>query len=219
MSILSDVEIEELCVPNPDYQFIEDVVARERYLAEFRPMISPFLPELIREVGEGALARRIISRGLTSYGYDVSLSAKEFKLFTNVNSMIIDPKRLDERCLVDGVVHLDDDGAKYVILPPNSYMLGYTEEYFRMPRDVVAVCLGKSTYARAGAIVNVTPMEPGFEGNIVIEISNSTNLPMKIYAEEGISQFLFLRGKKCRKSYADRQGKYQFQTGIQLPFA
>lgn len=192
--------------------------------AAFKPMISPFNGALVREVlgpagfgiDQTLPARKIVSKGLTSYGYDVSL-ADEFKLFTNVNSAIIDPKRLDEKCLVDAKVQTDEEGGRYVILPPNSYLLGRTVEYFRMPRDVLAVCLGKSTYARAGAIVNVTPIEPGFEGHVVIEISNSTNLPMKIYADEGISQFLFLRGNPCLVSYADRGGKYQGQTGITLP--
>lgn len=193
-------------------------------IAAFRPMITPFNGELVRtvhgpagfELDQRLSVRKIISKGLTSYGYDVTL-ADEFKLFTNINSTIVDPKRLDEKCLVDAKVQTDEEGARYVILPPNSYLLGRTVEYFRMPRDVLAVCLGKSTYARAGAIVNVTPIEPGFKGHVVIEISNSTNLPMKIYADEGISQFLFLRGNPCLVSYADRGGKYQGQTGITLP--
>lgn len=189
----------------------------------FVPMIAPFNGELVRKVygpagfGEDQRLseRKIISKGLTSYGYDVSL-AEEFKLFTNVNSAIVDPKRMDDRCLVDAKLHMDDDGAKFVILPPNSYLLGRTVEYFHMPRDVLAVCLGKSSYARAGAIVNVTPIEPGFEGHVVIEISNATNLPMKIYAGEGISQFVFFKGEPCKTSYADRGGKYMGQQGITL---
>ncbi len=189
--------------------------------AGFAPMIQPFDSVLVREVeqGVGALSsRKIISRGLTSYGYDVALSAQEIKLFTNINSTIVDPKRLDPRALTDAEVKKDPDGALFVILPPNSYMLGHTVEYFRIPRDVMVVCLGKSTYARAGAIVNVTPIEPGFEGTVVIEISNSTNLPLKIYLEEGIAQFLFFRGSEaCRMSYADRNGKYQGQRGVTLP--
>ena len=182
-------------------------------IAAFVPMIEPFCPDLIRFEED----RRIISRGTTSYGYDVSLSDKEVKLFTNINSTEIDPKRLDERCLVDAQVREDVDGAKYVVLPPNSYLLGHTVEYFRMPRDLVAVCLGKSTYARAGVLVNVTPIEPGFEGNVVIEVGNSTGLPVRIYLNEGISQFLFLQGDPCEVSYADRGGKYMGQTGVTLP--
>ena len=192
------------------------------------PMIHPFMPNQLRTacdlVGTDTdrwtvgPERKIISRGTTSYGYDVALSDKEIKLFTNLNSALIDPKRLDTKCLIDAQVHQDEDGALFVILPPNSYLLGYTVEHFDIPRDVMVVCLGKSTYARAGAIVNVTPIEPGFRGNVVIEISNSTNLPLKIYLNEGISQFLFFRGSEpCRTSYADRSGKYMNQTGVTLP--
>lgn len=210
--------------------------------AAFVPMISPFKPELVRHASamdafdnsekpyykqpypEGVRdhqylpERKIISKGLTSYGYDVSLSKEGVKIFTNLNSTIIDPKRFDpEKCLVDATVHTDVDGALYVILPPNSYLLGRTNEYFRMPRDVIAVCLGKSTYARTAIAVNVTPIEPGFHGNVVIEVANLTNLPAKIYLEEGISQFLFLQGDQpCRVSYGDRGGKYQGQTGVTM---
>lgn len=197
----------------------------EEMRAAFRPMIRGFVDACIREVSYGGteldelVKRRVLSYGLSSYGYDVRLT-EEFKIFTNANGGgIIDPKKLDEQaCLVDGTIREDDDGSKYVILPPNSYLLARTEEYFDIPRDIMVVCVGKSTYARAGAIVNVTPIEPGFQGNVVIEIANSTTLPMRIYANEGISQFLFLRGDKpCETSYADRKGKYQGQTGIQLP--
>lgn len=204
----------------------------EEEIAAFKPMIEPFNDGLIREM-MGSITkpmghpmqmvtiptntRKIISRGLTSFGYDVSL-AREFKLFTNINSTIIDPKRLDDSTLVDATVQYDPDGSAYVIMPPNSYLLGRTLEYFRIPRDIQTICVGKSTYARAGAIINVTPIEPGFEGNVVIEIANATSLPMKVYAEEGISQFMFLQGsEECEISYADRSGKYQGQTGITLP--
>ena len=160
---------------------------------------------------------RVISYGNSSYGYDVRLS-EEFKLFTNINSAVIDPKRFDEKCLIDAELKVDPNGDKYVILPPNSYLLGRTVEYFRIPRNVTVVAVGKSTYARAGAIVNVTPIEAEFEGNVVIEISNSTNLPLKIYANEGISQFLFFQSDEdCETSYADRDGKYQGQTGVVVP--
>ncbi|QVD49274.1 deoxycytidine triphosphate deaminase [Xanthomonas phage vB_XciM_LucasX] len=212
----------------------------------FTPMIAPFHPQLIRQL-EGSLvpygdcqissvgpdgevhseqamlrvgARKIISKGLTSYGYDVSLQEDECWVFTNIHSGTIDPKRFDpEKCLTRMTVHTDhEDGAKYVIMPPNSYMLARTVEYFHIPRDIMVICLGKSTYARCGAIVNTTPIEPGFEGNVVIEIGNATNSPMRIYLDEGIAQFLFFRGDQpCGVSYGDRGGKYQGQTGVQLP--
>ena len=264
MTILSDAQIETLCVvpemkldeakyfveiqkpvavPAIFFHDARDEIAQQearheelkqrcmRPLTEdereaFVPMITPFSPELIRTVEDREIrggevcvdTRKIISRGLTSYGYDVSLACDEIKLFTNLNTTIIDPKRLNDKCLVDAEIRTDVDGAKYVLLPPNSYLLGHTIEYFRIPRDVMVVCLGKSTYARAGAIVNVTPIEPGFEGTVVIEIGNSTNLPLKIYLNEGISQFLFFRGEQpCRTSYGDRGGKYQGQTGVTLP--
>lgn len=178
-----------------------------------KPMLSPFVAEQVRVDNNG---RKIMSYGLSSMGYDIRLQPK-FKIFTNSNSAIVDPKNFDEKCLVDGELKEDDSGV-YVLLPPNSYLLGVTEEYFCIPKDVVVVAVGKSTYARSGAIVNVTPIEPGFEGNVVIEVSNSTPLPLKIYANEGISQFLFWRSnKECAVSYADKNRKYQGQTGIVLP--
>ena len=175
----------------------------------------------IKVIDENGVLRHIdtpvISYGTSSYGYDVSLS-EEFKLFTNLNSAVIDPKRFDEACLADAKVHTDSTGDRYVILPPNSYLLGRTVEYFRIPRRVTVLAVGKSTYARAGAIVNVTPIESEFEGNVVIEISNSTNLPLKIYANEGIAQFMFFESDEdCLTSYADRKGKYMGQTGVTLP--
>ena len=177
------------------------------------PMIEPFERRQVREEN----GERVISYGNSSYGYDVRLS-EEFKLFTNINSAVIDPKRFDEKCLIDAELKVDPNGDKYVILPPNSYLLGRTVEYFRIPRNVTVVAVGKSTYARAGAIVNVTPIEAEFEGNVVIEISNSTNLPLKIYANEGISQFLFFESNEdCETSYADRDGKYQGQRGLVTP--
>lgn len=252
MPILSDAQIEALCVPPSIYfdqasylaaasdpmrpwplhpQRREEIrraieadhtrPTTEEERAAFVPMIEPFHSSSIRrveQISDPYIERKIISKGLSSYGYDVSLSDKEVKIFTNINSTIINPKKLDERCLVDAVVHTDEEDAKYVILPPNSYMLGKTNEYFRMPRDVLAVCLGKSTYARACAIVNVTPIEPGFNGEVVIEISNGSSLPLMVFLNEGIGQFLFFRGTEpCRVSYADRGGKYQGQTGVTLP--
>lgn len=208
----------------------------EEELADFQPMISPFLPELVREVVkaeipqktwiDGKLAgdeptrhmRKAISYGTTSYGYDVRLT-DDVKIFTNVNAAEIDPKRFNQQgCLIDAQIQVDVDGARFIRIPPNSYMLGSTVETFNIPRDIMVVCLGKSTYARCGAIVNTTPIEPGFEGNVVIEISNSTPLPIRVYLDEGIAQFLFFRGDRpCGTSYADRGGKYQGQTGVTLP--
>lgn len=179
-------------------------------------MITPFVTESVRVV-EG---RKIISLGVSSYGYDVSLG-EDVKIFTNQNASIIDPKKLDEGTLIDATIKIDEDGSKYVILPPNSYLLGVTNEYFKIPRDIMVICLGKSTYARAGNLCNTTPIEPGFEGNVVIELSNGTTLPMKVYLNEGIAQFLFFRGNPCIISYADRDGgkggKYMKQTGVTLP--
>jgi dCTP deaminase len=192
-------------------------------------MITPFEPEQVRVRKKvirdtthgqdhviGEVEEKIISYGCSSMGYDVCL-AEDFRIFSNVNSSVIDPKKLDERCLVPGNLREDELGNKYVILPPNSYLLGHTRETFNIPRDIMVLAVGKSTYARSGAIVNVTPIEPGFEGTVVIEISNSTPLPLRIYANEGIAQFVFYRGKECQTSYADRSGKYNGQQGIVLP--
>lgn len=177
-------------------------------------MIAPYLEQCIRKTKDGT---KLISLGMSSFGYDVSL-APVAKIFTNQNAVEIDPKNLDEKSLVDATLrHCETTGSNYFILPPNSYMLGYTNEYLDIPRDVMVVCVGKSTYARAGAIINVTPIEPGFKGNVVIEIANATTLPMRIYADEGIAQFLFFKGEECKVSYADRDGKYQLQQGLTLP--
>jgi dCTP deaminase len=152
----------------------------------------------------------VISYGLSSYGYDLRVS-DEFKIFTNVNSAIIDPKAFDERSFVSVQ-------AESVIVPPNSFALARSVEYFRIPRDVISVCVGKSTYARCGIIVNVTPFEPEWEGYVTLEISNTTPLPARVYANEGLCQILFFRGSEpCEVSYADRKGKYQKQQGIVLP--
>lgn len=200
--ILNDKEINELCVSSK--------------------MIHPYLSYNRRAVSEfdtdtkQTTSRRVLSYGTSSFGYDVTLS-EQVKIFTNQNASIIDPKNLDVGTLTDAGVKIDSDGSKYVILPPNSYMLGCTKEYFKVPKDVMIICVGKSTYARAGCICNTTPIEPGFEGNVVIELSNSTSLPMKIYLNEGIAQFIFFRGNECGISYADKSGKYQGQTGITLP--
>jgi len=165
-------------------------------------MIEPFCND---QVSKGK-----ISYGLSSYGYDIRV-AREFKIFTNINNTVVDPKDFDDR----NVVEFEGDVA---IIPPNSFALARTIEYFRVPRDVLCICLGKSTYARCGIIVNVTPFEPEFEGHITIEISNTTPLPAKIYANEGIAQVLFLQGDEdCDISYKDKKGKYQAQKGITLP--
>ncbi len=165
-------------------------------------MIEPFSEKQVRA--------GVISYGLSSYGYDLRVS-DEFKIFTNVNSAIIDPKAFDERSFV--AVQSDS-----VIVPPNSFALARSIEYFRIPRDVLTLCVGKSTYARCGIIVNVTPFEPEWEGFVTLEISNTTPLPAKIYANEGLCQILFFQSDEvCETSYADRAGKYQGQVGITLP--
>jgi dCTP deaminase len=165
-------------------------------------MIEPFED---RQVRDG-----VISYGLSSYGYDIRV-ADEFKVFTNINSTVVDPKNFDARSFVD--VKSD-----ICIIPPNSFALSKTVEYFRIPRDVLTVCVGKSTYARCGLIVNVTPFEPEWEGFVTLEISNTTPLPAKVYANEGIAQVLFFQSDEtCEVSYADKKGKYQRQQGLTLP--
>ena len=165
-------------------------------------MIEPFED---RQVRDG-----VISYGLSSYGYDIRV-ADEFKVFTNINSTVVDPKSFDARSFVDVK-------AEVCIIPPNSFALSRTVEYFRIPRDVLTVCVGKSTYARCGLIVNVTPFEPEWEGFVTLEISNTTPLPAKVYANEGIAQVLFFQSDDvCEVSYADKKGKYQAQKGLTLP--
>jgi len=165
-------------------------------------MIEPFED---RQVREG-----VVSYGLSSYGYDIRV-ADEFKIFTNINSTVVDPKHFDARSFVDLK-------ADVCIIPPNSFALARTVEYFRIPRDVLTVCVGKSTYARCGLIVNVTPFEPEWEGFVTLEISNTTPLPARVYANEGIAQVLFFQSDEvCEVSYADKKGKYQKQQGLTLP--
>ena len=165
-------------------------------------MIEPFVDDQVRQ--------GVISYGVSSYGYDVRVG-NEFKVFTNVYNTVVDPKAFDPKSFVDIV-------ADQCIIPPNSFALASTVEYFRIPRDVLTVCLGKSTYARCGIIVNVTPFEPEWEGHVTIEISNTTPLPAKIYANEGIAQVLFFQGDEaCERSYKDKKGKYQAQRGVTLP--
>lgn len=188
-------------------------IVSDQEFRDWKPMITPFKPELVRSNEHG---QKLISSGISSMGYDVSLSDKELKLFTNVFNAEIDPMEIDtEKCFVTPEVHVcEKKGLPFIRIPPNSYLLGHTEEYFNIPRDILVVCLGKSTYARAGVAVNVTPIEPGFEGNVVIEIANHTNLPCRVYLNCGIAQFIFLQGEECGVSYADRGGKYQGQTGL-----
>lgn len=173
-----------------------------RRMAREYGMIEPFVEEQVQ--------KGVISFGVSSYGYDVRVG-NEFKIFTNVNSTIVDPKAFDARSFVD--VRTD-----VCIIPPNSFALAVSQEYFRIPRGVLAICVGKSTYARCGIIVNVTPLEPEWEGYVTIEISNTTPLPARIYAHEGIAQMLFLEADEvCAVSYRDKQGKYQKQMGLTLP--
>lgn len=173
-----------------------------RKMALEHGMIEPFVESQVRS--------GVISYGVSSYGYDIRI-ADEFKIFTNINSTIVDPKAFDGNSLVDF-------RGDVCIVPPNSFALARTVEYFRIPRDVITVCVGKSTYARCGIIINVTPFEPEWEGHVTLEISNTTPLPAKIYANEGIAQVLFFAGDEvCETSYADKKGKYQAQTSITLP--
>ncbi|QKX17551.1 dCTP deaminase [Microbulbifer sp. YPW1] len=178
-----------------------------RRMAENEGMIEPFEPGQVRH---GTSGDRLISYGTSSYGYDVRC-ANEFKIFTNVHSATVDPKAFDE----DSFVDVQGD---YCVIPPNSFALARTVEYFRIPRSVLTICLGKSTYARCGIIVNVTPLEPEWEGHVTLEFSNTTNLPAKIYANEGVAQMLFFESDEiCDVSYKDRGGKYQGQRGVTLP--
>ena len=169
-------------------------------------MIEPFSPQQVRTES----GHKIISYGTSSYGYDVRCT-DEFKIFTNINSTIVDPKNFDEKSFVDFK-------GPVCIIPPNSFALASTVEFFRIPRNVLVICLGKSTFARCGIICNVTPLEPEWEGHVTLEFSNTTPLPAKIYANEGVAQMLFLESDEvCETSYKDRGGKYQGQRGVTLP--
>ncbi len=171
-------------------------------MAKEHGMIEPFV--------EASVRKDVVSYGVSSYGYDIRVS-NEFKIFTNVNSAIVDPKNFVSDSFVDFV-------GDVCIIPPNSFVLSRTVEHFRIPRDVLAICLGKSTYARCGIAVTITPLEPGWFGYLTLEISNMTPLPAKVYANEGIAQLLFLGGDgECEVSYADKKGKYQGQVGVVLP--
>jgi dCTP deaminase len=187
MSLLSDISIKKLV---------------EEY-----SMISPFEEGQVRIDSNGD---KIVSYGLSSFGYDARLS-DEFRIFTNINSSMVDPKNFDQHSFVERT-------SNVCIIPPNSFALGHTVEYFKIPRNILTLCVGKSTYARCGIIVNVTPIEPEWEGHVTLEFSNTTPLPAKIYAGEGICQFLFFEGDQvCETSYSDRKGKYMGQTGVTLP--
>jgi dCTP deaminase len=173
----------------------------KRMVKEHR-MIEPFVEEQVKD--------NAVSFGVSSYGYDIRIS-DEFKIFTNINSTVVDPKRFDEQAF-------QDFKGDVCIIPPNSFALGRSVEYFRIPRNVMTICVGKSTYARCGIITNVTPFEPDWEGFVTLEISNTTPLPAKIYANEGIAQVLFFESDEdCLVSYGDKKGKYQAQKGITLP--
>ena len=175
-------------------------------MAEQHGMIDPFVPGQVSSVD----GNRVISYGTSSYGYDIRCS-NEFKIFTNINTAVVDPKQFSEESFVD----IQSDVC---IIPPNSFALARTVEFFRIPRSVLTVCLGKSTYARCGVIVNVTPFEPEWEGYATLEFSNTTPLPAKIYANEGVAQVIFFEAaESCEVSYRDRDGKYQGQTGVTLP--
>lgn len=192
MSILADWEIRELCTGE-------------------KPMLSPFHAEKMRYTKQG---HRVPSYGLTSYGYDISISDKELKLFTDVHCIEIDPRNIDPKIYIEPEIKYADDGAKYVSLPPGGFLLGHTPEWFDMPNDVIGNCLGKSTYARAGISVIVTPAEPGWPGNLVVEVVNNTNLPARVYLNCGIAQMLFFRGKPCETPYGP-DSKYYAQKGTQ----
>jgi dCTP deaminase len=179
-------------------------------LPDFRIREYALKEKMIEPFQDGQVRDGVISYGLSSYGYDIRV-ADEFKIFTNVNSAVVDPKQFDPRSMVDFK-------GDICVIPPNSFALAKTIEYFRIPRSILTICVGKSTYARCGIIVNVTPFEPEWEGYVTLEISNTTPLPARIYANEGIAQVLFFESDEvCETSYADRKGKYQKQGDIMLP--
>lgn len=185
-----------------------------RQMALEHGMIVPFEERLVREV-EG---RRIISAGVSSYGYDMRLAKDGFYIFSPIKGREIDPKNFDNSSLIEAPLRTAEDGSQYWLLPPLSYALGVTIESFNIPRNVIGVCYGKSTYARSGLIINATPLEPTWRGRLVLEISNSADLPVRIYAEEGIAQVIFFESDEaCEVAYEDRQGKYQDQKGLVTP--
>ncbi len=165
--------------------------------------------EMIKPFENSQIRNGVISYGLSSFGYDLRIS-NEFKIFTNINSALVDPKEFSTKSFIDLI-------SDQCIIPPNSFALGKSVEYFKIPRNIMTICVGKSTYARCGIIINVTPFEPEWEGYVTLEISNTTPLPAKIYANEGIAQVLFFEGEQPKVSYGDKKGKYQAQSGITLP--
>lgn len=198
MSILADWQIIERC--------------------EKEEMIAPFERESIKTMMTDKGVQRILSYGVSSYGYDIVLSPRDLKLFTNHNSILADARKLNADVYTTPKLFVDDDGLEYVVLPPNSMMLGHTREYFKIPRDLIVTCLGKSTYARVGVFPLVTPLEPTWEGNLVVEIVNSTTTPAKLYVNQGVAQLIFNRtDAECTVSYKDRGGKYDKQVGTQNP--
>jgi dCTP deaminase len=211
MAFLSDNSITRRCLI-PDTNFVGETT---KWLPG---MIEPFYAQSVksemREVGDVRIPVDVFSYGLSSYGYDVRL-ADGLEIFTNINNVSGDAKRPDKGNKVKAEILTDEWGGRFAWLPAGGFMLGHTVEYFRIPRDIIVICLGKSSYAREGIIVNVTPLEPEWEGQVVIEISNTSGVPQKIYVDEGISQFLFGLGDEvCSVSYKDRGGKYQGQLGI-----
>lgn len=182
-------------------------------MCEENQLITPFESKLIRQVED----RKVISCGLSSYGYDCRLAKDEFKVFSPIQGTEIDPKNFDSSSLLDIPLRKDADGSNYWLLPPHSYALGVTIERFHMPRNVTALALGKSTYARCGLIVNTTPLEANWRGRLVVELYNAANLPVRLYAEEGFVQIIFFESdEECSTSYQDRSGKYQDQQGLTL---
>lgn len=181
---------------------------------DWKPMVKPFLAESVRYNENGI---KIISAGLSSFGYDIRMRKEGLKIFTNINSAIIDPMRMSAEAYKEPIVHYDEEfKLHYFILPPKSVALGHTVESFAIPRDILVMCLGKSTYARVAMMPIVTPLEPEWEGELVLEIANLVELPMRIYLETGIAQLLFLQGNEpCEVSYKDRGGKYMGQSGTQ----
>jgi len=188
-------------------------IQSDKWIKSQAGMITPIINEQVRLSGD----QKIISYGVTSYGYDIRL-APELKLFDPYYQKNINPKYFDEKILVDLTLHADDEGGKFFLLPAHGFALGRSVEFFDIPRDVLVVCVGKSTYARCGLNVHVTPLEPNWRGQITLEFSNNTPLPCMLYVNEGITQLLFLKGdQECEVSYSDKNGKYQDQKGITLP--
>jgi len=194
------------------------MICSDRRLKGIGPdMIQPFIAQQVRE-SEDDLGNpyKIVSYGLSSYGYDIRLGGAEFKVFSPIGAREIDPKHFNERCLIPAEMNVDmTTRAWYWVIPPHSYALGVSLERFSLPNNVIGICVGKSTYARCGLVVNTTPLEPGWEGNLVLEFANNANLPIRLYVNEGIAQVIFFESDDpCLTSYADRSGKYQHQVGI-----